>query len=124
MSIYSYSHHIVITSQAIPLDTERKELVMLKVNLNDIKANLVTRGRHPFTDIELEKAIKALDPKVDGDAFIYAECDPTDENYIAVKAKYRNRVTTVSGQLGIAVTALWTVDGQLVVGLKQVKKKK
>ena len=97
---------------------------MKKVNLNDIKANLVTRGRHPFSDVELETAIKALDATVEGDAFIYVECDPTAEDYSAVKAKYRNRVTTVSGQLNIAVTAMWTLDGELVVGLKTGKKKK
>ncbi len=97
---------------------------MKKVNLNDIKANLVTRGRHPFTDVELETAIKALDSTIEGDAFIYVECDPTADDYSAVKAKYRNRVVTVSGQLNIAVTAMWTIDGQLVVGLKTGKKKK
>ena len=97
---------------------------MRKVNLSDIQQELVSRGRKPFTDSELEQAILSLDATNADDGFIYAECDVNAENYSAEKAKYRNRVMTVSDQLGIAVSAQWTINGELVVALKQTKKRK
>lgn len=97
---------------------------MRKVNLSDIQNELVSRGRKPFTDSELEQAILALDANNADDGFVYTECDVNAENYPAEKAKYRNRVMTVSDQLGIAVSAQWTINGELVVALKQAKKRK
>ena len=107
--------------------TERKKNAMKKINLNDIKANLVTRGRHPYTNTELESAIRELNPLDDGDGFVWEEAqgNPLDEEYSSHKAKYRNRVITISDQLGIAVTAQWTNDGELVVALaKKANKRK
>ena len=97
---------------------------MRKVNLSDIQSELVSRGRKPFTDHELELAIQELNADDPNDGFIYAECDTTAEDYASQKAKYRNRVMTVSDQLGIAVSAQWTTNGELVVALKQTKQRK
>ena len=100
---------------------------MKKINLLDIKEQLVTRGRHPYSNPELENAILALNPSDETDGFVWEEAqgNPNDEDYSAHKAKYRNRVTTISDQLKIAITAQWTVDGELVVALaKKVNKKK
>lgn len=97
---------------------------MRKINLSDIQADLVSRGRKPFTDAELSSAILALDINDANDGFVYTECDVNAENYSAEKAKYRNRVMTVSDQLGIAVSAQWTINGELVVALKQAKPKR
>lgn len=124
MNTYPKAYRIVIGIRRNPSSLIEREKVMRKVNLSDIQSELVSRGRKPFTDHELETAIKALDANDPNDGFIYAECDTEAEDYASQKAKYRNRVMTVSDQLGIAVSAQWTINGELVVALKQSKKRK
>jgi hypothetical protein len=99
---------------------------MKKVNLKDIQGNLVSRGRHAYTNPELQEAILALNPADETDGFVWEEAqgNPNDEDYSAHKAKYRNRVTTIADQLKVAVTAQWTIDGQLVVALAKKSKRK
>ncbi len=75
----------------------------------------------------MEAAILALDPLNETDGFVWEEAqgNPMDEDYSSHKAKYRNRVITISEQLEIAVTAQWTNDGELVVALaKKANKRK
>jgi hypothetical protein len=52
---------------------------MPKVNLNDLKGQLSSRGRAPYENPELEAEIMSLDPAIDGDATIYeaSQGDPT-----------------------------------------------
>lgn len=92
----------------------------MKVNLKDIQARLVKRGRDAFQDELLESELLALTDDAD-DAFIYesGHCDPSDSNYVAQKNKVRNRVTSVAEQHSLKVSIQWTLDGECVVALKQ-----
>ena len=99
---------------------------MTKVNLSELQGVLSKRGREPFNDPALELEIQSLDPKIDGDAFIWdsATGNPNDEEYTNHKAKYRGRVETIADKAGIAVSVQWTNSGQCVVSLAKVKGKR
>jgi hypothetical protein len=44
---------------------------MAKINLSDLQGMLSKRGREAYNDPTLEAEIASLDPKVEGDAFIW-----------------------------------------------------
>jgi hypothetical protein len=103
-------------------------MAIRKVNLNALRAEGVVshKGRPAFTDKELNAALIALDPKVDGDAFAYvtvpAEGDPSD--VARERAKHRTRVMSAAKKIGIQVTTAFHNDGTLIVGLKPAPKAK
>jgi hypothetical protein len=93
----------------------------MKVNLAEISAQLVKRGREAFHDGELEAELLALNPDDENDAFIYENGvgNPEDSDYIAHKNKMRNRIAGVAKRLGYAVSIQWTENGDCVVSLSQ-----
>ena len=98
---------------------------MAKINLSDLVGELKGRGRAPYSDPAFEQELLALDPAIDGDAFVWdiAQGNPNDDDYTNHKAKYRGRVEKVAETNGIAVTVQWTSDGRCVVSLMKRKGK-
>jgi hypothetical protein len=95
----------------------------MKVNLKDIQARLVKRGRDAYVNPDLSAELLALTPDGD-DAFIFAEAqgDPTDTDYVNHKNLWRGRVKTVATQAGIDAGALsiqWTTEGEMVVSYRK-----
>ena len=96
-----------------------------KVNLNLIKADLVKRGKPPYENPTLLADILALDPTVEGDAFLWEEAKValkgTKEKVQAEKMKYRNRALSVSDKCGIPIAINWTSEGEMVISLGSVE---
>lgn len=95
----------------------------MKVNLNDIKAQLVKRGRDAYQNEELEAELTALDPDTEGDAFLFPEAtfegDTSTEAYINHKNLWRNRVQGMADRLEIGKLSVnWTIQGEMVVSLQ------
>ena len=99
---------------------------MAKVNLKDIQARLVKRGREAYENEQLSAELTALTPNPD-DAFIFDEATFAGEakadnpDYVNHKNLWRNRVGSIAERNGIAKDALsiqWTVDGEMVVSYK------
>lgn len=96
-----------------------------KVNLSDIKANLVKRGKPPYENPVLATDILSLDPTVEGDAFYWSEATvnltaPQDKVQ-AEKMKYRNRALSVAEKVGIVIAINWLDDGKMIISLGQAK---
>lgn len=96
-----------------------------KVNLGDIQ-NLVKRGREAYTDPDLVADIASLDEAVVGDAFYYepAQGNPADDEFVNHKNTWRNRVAKCAEEANRECSILWTTEGEMVVSLKQTKKKR
>jgi hypothetical protein len=92
-----------------------------KVNLNNIKANLVKRGKPPYENPVLVTDILSLDPTVEGDAFFWTEAvvnlSGTAQKVQAEKMKYRNRALSVAEKLGVTIAINWLDDGKMVISL-------
>ena len=99
---------------------------MAKINLSDLVGELKGRGRAPYSDPALEQELLALDPAIDGDAFVWdiAQGNPNDDDYTNHKAKYRGRVETIAERNNVAVSVQWTTDGRCVVSLAKPAKGK
>jgi len=99
---------------------------MPKVNLNDLKGQLSSRGRAPYENPELEAEIMSLDPAIDGDATIYegSQGDPSSEDYTNHKAMWRGRAETIADKNGIAISVQWLTTGQMVISLAKPAKGK
>jgi hypothetical protein len=96
-----------------------------KVNLNNIKANLVKRGKPPYENPVLQADILSLDPAVEGDAFFWSEATvnltaPQDKVQ-AEKMKYRNRALSVADKCGVTIAINWLDDGKMIISLGQAK---
>lgn len=96
-----------------------------KVNLNNIKANLVRRGKPPYENPVLATDILSLDPTVEGDAFFWSEATvnltaPQDKVQ-AEKMKYRNRALSVAEKCGVVIAINWLDDGKMIISLGQAK---
>ena len=102
------------------------DTVMAKVNLNEIKDQLSSRGRAPYENPELLAEMKALDPEVDGDAFIceISQGDPTSEDYTNHKAMWRGRAETLAEKAGIDISVQGLSTGLMVVSLAKRKARK
>lgn len=96
-----------------------------KVNLNDI-TNLVKRGRDKFSDPQLVADILSLDATIEGDGFYYGEAqgNPSDEDFVNHKNTWRNRVAKCAEEANRECSVFWDEDGQMIVTLKPVKKKR
>jgi hypothetical protein len=106
------------------MNREKRKMAQ-KINLNEV-TNLVKRGREGYNDPELVADILSLDASIDGDAFIYesATGDPSDEDFVNHKNTWRNRVAKSAEQADRECSIHWTEDGQMIVSLKPVKKKR
>jgi hypothetical protein len=94
----------------------------VKVNLKDISAQLVKRGRDAYDNPELVEELLALDATVEGDAFIFpdAKGDTTSTDYTNHKNLWRNRVTGLAERYNIGkVSIAWSVEGDMVVSIAQ-----
>lgn len=100
---------------------DRKAEPNKRVNLNDIKADLVKRGKPPYENPTLEADILSLDPTVEGDAFYWGEATvnltASKEKVQAEKMKYRNRATSVSEKCGVSISIGWHSTGQMIISL-------
>ena len=96
-----------------------------KINLSEV-TNLVKRGRDSYSDPELVSDILALDASIEGDAFVYesATGNPADDEFVNHKNTWRNRVAKSAEQADRECSIHWTEDGQMIVSLKPVKKKR
>jgi hypothetical protein len=96
-----------------------------KINLSEV-TNLVKRGRDSYSDPELVSDILALDASIEGDAFVYesATGNPADDEFVNHKNTWRNRVARCAEVAEREVSIHWTTDGEMVVSLKPVKKKR
>jgi len=115
------------TDEITNQDTHGKERTMAKVNLKDIQARLVKRGREAYENESLSAELLALTPDPT-DAFIFDEATFAGEakadnpDYVNHKNLWRNRVGSIAERNGIPKDSLsvqWTVDGEMVVSYKQ-----
>ena len=101
---------------------EPSKKVNQKVNLSEIQAKLVKRGKPPYENPVLASDIQSLDPNEIGDAFVWAEAtvnlNQDSTKVQAEKMKYRNRAESVSEKLGIAIQINWLDDGRMVISRK------
>lgn len=101
---------------------ENPKKVNRKINLSEIQANLVKRGKPPYENPELATDILSLDPNEIGDAFIWSEAtvnlNQEQTKVQAQKMKFRNRAESVSEKLGIAIQINWLDNGQMVISRK------
>jgi hypothetical protein len=90
------------------------------VNLNQTKvgnmkvqpkgtATIVKRGRPPFSDANIEQALRLL--KKTTDEIVLSDIRVTQSNHTQ-KMKYRNRIHTISMRLGKPVSISWTVGAK------------
>ena len=93
-----------------------------KVNLSDIRSQLVKRGKPPYENPALAKDISEIDPTDPTDAFIWSEAtvnlNQEQTKVQAEKMKFRNRAESVSEKLGIAIQINWLDNGQMVISRK------
>lgn len=93
-----------------------------KVNLSDIRSQLVKRGKPPYENATLAKDIAGIDPLDPNDAFIWDEAtvnlNQIQTKVQAEKMKFRNRAESVSEKLGIAIQINWLDNGQMVISRK------
>jgi hypothetical protein len=93
-----------------------------KINLSEIQAKLVKRGKPPYENPVLATDILSLDPNEIGDAFIWSEAtvnlNQEQTKVQADKMRYRNRAESVSEKLGIEIQINWLDDGQMVISRK------
>jgi hypothetical protein len=97
---------------------------IVKVNLNDLKGSLSSRGRERYHDDELAQAFR--DAMNDGESFVWVTAKvegKTDKQVTASKAKWRSRAVSVfSGLDGTGdhkVRIQWTDDNKMVVTVYQ-----
>lgn len=97
----------------------------MKVNLKDIQARLVKRGREAYENPELVAELLALDASIADDAFLFEDAtfigDMTSEKYTNHKNAWRGRVSSLATRyLGDAVeiSVQWTDAGEMVVSFR------
>jgi len=94
----------------------------VKINLSEIQAKLVKRGKPPYENPVLATDILSLDPNEIGDAFVWTEAtvnlNQDSTKVQAEKMKYRNRAESVSEKLGIEIQINWLDDGRMVISRK------
>lgn len=95
-----------------------------KVNLNDLKGSLSSRGRERYRNDELAQAFR--DAMNDGESFVWelaVVSGKTEKQVNASKAKWRSRATSVfaglDGTDGHKVRIQWTADNEMVVTVYQ-----
>jgi hypothetical protein len=95
-----------------------------KVNLNDLKGSLSSRGRERYRNDELAQAFR--DAMNDGESFVWelaVVSGKTEKQVNASKAMWRSRATSVfaglDGTDGHKVRIQWTADNEMVVTVYQ-----
>jgi hypothetical protein len=103
-------------------DTMSPKSTNQKVNLSDIRSQLVKRGKPPYENATLAKDIAGIDPLDPNDAFIWDEAtvnlNQEQQKVQAEKMKFRNRAESVSEKLGIVIQINWLDNGQMVISRK------
>lgn len=93
-----------------------------KVNLSEIKNQLVKRGKPPYENPVLAQDISEIDPTDPTDAFIWNEATVNlnqDQTKVqSEKMKFRNRAESVAEKLGIDIQINWLDNGQMVISRK------
>jgi hypothetical protein len=90
-----------------------------KVNLSEIKSQLVRRGKPPYENPELVQLISEIDPNDPADAFVWGEAtvnlNQDSTKVQSEKMKFRNRAESVSEKMGILIQINWLDDGRMVI---------
>lgn len=93
-----------------------------KVNLSEIQAQLVKRGKPPYENPALAKDISEIDPTDPSDAFIWGEAtvnlNQDSTKVQSEKMKFRNRAESVAEKLGIVIQINWLANGEMVISRK------
>lgn len=93
-----------------------------KVNLSEIKSQLVKRGKPPYENPTLAKDIQDIDPTDPTDAFIWSEAtvnlNQEQTKVQSEKMKFRNRAESVAEKLGIEIQINWLDNGEMVISRK------
>lgn len=93
-----------------------------KVNLSDIKGQLVKRGKPPYENPELVALINEIDPTDPDDGFIWGEATVNlNQNAKEIqkdKMRFRNRAESIAEQMEIEIQINWLDDGQMVISRK------
>ena len=99
---------------------ESKKNKSKKVNLSEIKDDLVKRGKPPYSNEELKNDILSLDPTDPDDAIFWHEAtvNPKSDSLQADKMRHRNRAESIAEQLGVAIQVNWLTDGRMVISRK------
>ena len=117
-----YSNGVSNTTKPSDNAGETPKKVNQKVNLSEIQAKLVKRGKPPYENPVLATDILSLDPNEIGDAFVWSEAtvnlNQDSKKVQAEKMKYRNRAESVSEKLGIEIQVNWLDDGRMVISRK------
>ena len=117
-----YSNSVSNTTKPSDNAGDPSKKVNQKVNLSEIQAKLVKRGKPPYENPVLASDILSLDPNEIGDAFVWSEAtvnlNQEQPKIQAEKMKYRNRAESVSEKLGIEIQINWLDDGRMVISRK------
>lgn len=122
--LWAHSYYIDVSNTTKPSDNagDPTKKVNRKINLSEIQAKLVKRGKPPYENPVLATDILSLDPNEIGDAFIWSEAtvnlNQEQTKVQAQKMKFRNRAESVSEKLGIEIQINWLDDGQMVISRK------
>lgn len=97
----------------------------MKVNLRDIQARLVKRGRDAYENEALVAELLGLDLNDEHDAFLFTEAtfdgDTAGDDYVNHKNAWRNRVSSLALRVlpeGTKISVQWTLDGEMIVSVK------
>lgn len=107
------------TRKAIPMSTKSPNQ---KVNLSDIRNDLVKRGKPKYENVVLRDDILSLDAIDLNDAFIWGEAkvnlNQVPEKIQAEKMKYRNRAETIAESVSVKIAIHWNSIGEMIISRK------
>lgn len=93
-----------------------------KVNLSEIKNELVKRGKPKYENAILRDDILNLDAIDLNDAFIWAEAkvnlNQTPEKVQAEKMKFRNRAESIADSAFVKIAIHWNSNGEMIISRK------
>lgn len=97
-----------------PAHTQKGHTV--KVNLNEIRARIVGRGRKAYTNPALASDLASLGSD---EGYIWDEAqtptDLSDAERVAHRAKWRGRAESVASSVGLRVSVGWLDGGEMLI---------
>lgn len=97
----------------------------MKVNLNDIRARIVGRGRKAYANAALASDLATL---TEDEGYVWDEAltpeGLSDGDRTAHRAKYRGRAESVAESIGLKVSIGWLDDGSMLITHRAATTKK
>lgn len=106
-------------------NVSKEDIVRIIFTDELLERTMYESGTHDLiTDQEFIDEVLSLDPKIEGDAFVWeaGKCDPNDPDVLNQEANLGGRIWMTGKHLGLKLRVQWMSTGRCVVGFWDGKK--